>query len=233
MAYDPNQPQQPDSSQQSPSPYPYGEPQPPYYQPQWGQQPPPYYEQPQPPYDQSQWGQQPAPQYAQTQYGAPYGAPPVPDYMQPGQPRQSRRWLWITLGIIGGLVVLSCVVCGTLFALGIGFFAKTVGAPTSAVTQYYNAIENRRYDTAYSYLDPNSIESNGQPLTQQEYMTAAQAQDTNNGTVSSFSIRNIALNNGITSLIVSVKRINAPAYDVHLQLRQEGSNWKITSYDGI
>jgi hypothetical protein len=213
MYNDPNQPQQTESSQHSPPPYPYGEPQPPYYQPQWGKQPPP--------------------QYAQTQYGAPYGAPPVPDYMQPQQPRQSRRWLWITLGIIGGLVVLSCIACGTLFALGIGFFAKTAGAPTSVVDQYYNAIENQRYDTAYSYLDPNLIASNGQPLTQQEYTTAAQAQDTNKGTVSSFSIRNISLNNGITSLIVSVKRIDAPAYDVHLQLRQEGSNWKITSYDGI
>jgi hypothetical protein len=213
MYNDPNQPQQTESSQQSPPPYPYGEPQPPYYQPQWGQQPPP--------------------QYAQTQYGAPYGAPPGPDYMQPQQPRQSRRWLWITLGIIGGLVVLSCIACGTLFALGIGFFAKTAGAPTSVVDQYYNAIENQKYDTAYSYLDPNLIASNGQPLTQQEYTTAAQAQDTNKGTVSSFSIRNISLNNGITSLIVSVKRIDAPAYDVHLQLRQEGSDWKITSYDGI
>ncbi len=213
MYNDPNQPQQTEPSQQSP-PYPYGEPQPPYYQPQWG-------------------GQQPPPQYAQTQYGAPYGAPPVPDYMQPQQPRQSRRWLWITLGIIGGLVVLSCIACGTLFALGIGFFAKTVGASTSVVDQYYNAIENQRYDTAYSYLDPNLIAPNGQSLTQQEYTTAAQAQDTNKGIVSSFSIRNISLNNNITSLIVSVKRIDAPAYDVHLQLRQEGSNWKITSFDGI
>ena len=129
--------------------------------------------------------------------------------------------------------MLSCAACGIFFALGIGFFAKTVGAPTSVVGQYYNAIENQRFDTAYSYLDPNMIASNGQPLTQQDYTTAAQAQDTNKGTVSSFSIRNISLNNNITSLIVSVKRTDAPAYDVHLQLRQEGSNWKITSYDGI
>lgn len=38
MSTDPNQPQQSESNQQSPPPHPYGEPQPSYYQPQWGQQ---------------------------------------------------------------------------------------------------------------------------------------------------------------------------------------------------
>src|SRR6266702_5372250 len=133
MSYDPNQPQQPDSGQQ---------PQPPYGQPGQSQQPP--YEQPQqPPYEQ-QWGQQPPQNYAPTQYVAPaYGAQPVPGYMPPQQARRSRRGLWIVLGIIGGLIVLSCAVCGILFATGVGFFARTVGAPVTVVDQYYKAIEKQ------------------------------------------------------------------------------------------
>src|SRR6266704_4294378 len=96
-----------------------GQPQPPPYggQPDWRQQPPPPEYGP-PPYGQPQWGQQtPPPPYAPTQYGPPpYGAPPVPGYAQPQpQPRQSRRALWIVLGIFGGLIVLSCALCGIFF----------------------------------------------------------------------------------------------------------------------
>lgn len=227
MSYDPNQPMQPSPNEQ---------PQPPYGQSQWGQQPPNEqqtpYEQPQSPYGQSQWGQQPPPPSAPTQYGAPYGTQSAPVYT-PSQPRQSRRALWIALGIIGGLLVLSCIVCTIFFALGIGFFARTVGVPTSVVDQYYNAIKDQNYSQAYSYLDPNLTVSNGQPLTRELYTTAAQEQDTSKGRVSSFSISSISVNNGIQSMTISVKRANAAPYDVHLQLRQEGNDWKITAYDAI
>jgi hypothetical protein len=227
MSYDPNQPQQPDSSQQ-PQP-PYGQPQPPY------QQPPPPYEQPQqPPYGQPQWGQQPPPQYAPTQYVAPgYGAPPAPGYAQPQQPRQSRRALWIILGIVGGLIVLSCATCGILFAFGIGFFAKTIAAPVNTVNQYYNAVKSQDYNTAFSYLDTNLTVSNGQTLTQDLYTTAAQLLDTAKGKVSSFSVGHFSVTNDTASITVSVTRGSTPAYDVHLQLRQVNGAWKITSYDNI
>jgi hypothetical protein len=124
-------------------------------------------------------------------------------------------------------------VCGIFFALGIGFFAKTVGAPVNTANQYYNAIKSQNYTSAYSYLDTNLTASNGQPLTQDLYTTAAQGLDTEKGTVSSFSIGNISVTNDTASVTVSVKRANAPAYDVHLQLRQVNGTWKITSYDGI
>src|SRR6266516_5852437 len=132
MSYDSNQPQQPDPNQQPQPPYgqpqpPYQQPQPPYEQQQWAQQPPPYY-------GQQQWGQQPPPDYAPPQYVAPaYGAQPVPGYAPPQQPRRSRRGLWIALGIIGGVLVLSCAVCGILFANGAAFFAKTVAGPAIVV----------------------------------------------------------------------------------------------------
>jgi Domain of unknown function (DUF4878) len=233
MSYDPNQPQQPDSSQQ-PQP-PYGQPQPgqpppPYEQSQWGQQPPPYYGQPQqPPYGQPP----PQPQYAPTQYVGPYGAPPVPGYMPQQQPRQSRRGLWIALSIIGGILVLGCATCGILFALGIGFFANSIAAPTSVVNQYYNAIKIQDYTTAYSYLDPNLIATNGQTLTQDLYTTGAQAVDLAKGTVSSFTVGNVSLNNNIASVTVTVTRTNAPVYTVQLQLQQVNGTWKITSFNNI
>ncbi len=240
MSYDPNQPQPPDSGQQPQPPYGQpGQPQQPPYEQQWGQQPqsqygqPPYGQPQQPPYEQ-QWGQQPPQDYAPTQYVAPaYGAQPAPGYMPPQQPGRSRRGLWIALAIIGGLIVLSCGVCGILFATGVGFFAKTVAGPAITVNQYYSAVEKQDYNTAFSYISTNLTASNGQTLTHELYTTAAQALDTVKGKVTNFSVGSISTSNNVASVTVSVTRGSASPYDVHLQLQQINGSWKITSYDNI
>ncbi len=240
MSYDPNQPQQPDPNQQPQPPYgqpqpPYQQPQPPYEQQQWGQQPPPYYgQQPQPPYEQQQWGQQPPPDYAPTQYVAPaYGAQPVPGYAPPQQPRRSRRGLWIALGIIGGVLVLSCAVCGILFANGAAFFAKTVAGPAIVVDQYYNAVKGQHYDTAFSYMEPGTTTFRGQPINLQAYTVFAQGLDFGKGKVTGFSVGNISGTDKITSVTVTVNRTNSAAYNVNLQLQQVNGSWKIISFDNI
>ena len=236
MSYDPNQPQQPDPGQQPP----YGQPQPPYGQPpsqygqQWGQQPQPPYGQPQQPPYQQQWGQQPPQDYAPTQYVAPqYGAQPVPDYMPPQQQRKSRRGLWIALGIIGGVLLLSCAICAIASALGIGFFAKTVAGPAITADQYYTAVKNQDYNTAFTYISTNMTTTNGQNLTQELYTTAAKGLDTVKGQVTNFSVGTPSINNNVANVTVSVTRGSAAPYDVHLQLQQVNGSWKITSYDNI
>ena len=234
MSYDPNQPQQPDPGQQ-PQP-PYEQPQPPYGQPGQPQSPygqPPYGQPQQPPYEQ-QWGQQPPQNYAPTQYVAPaYGAQPAPGYAPPQQPRRSRRGLWIALAIIGGLIVLSCGVCGILSVAGVGFFAKSVVGPAITVNQYYSAVEKQDYNTAFSYISTGLTAQNGQTLTQELYTTAAQALDTLKGKVTNYSVGNVSTSNNVASVTVSVTRGGAAPYDVHLQLQQVNGSWKITSYDNI
>ena len=245
MSYDPNQPQQPDPGQQPP----YGQPQPPYGQPgqpqqppyeqQWGQQPPsqygqqPYGQPQQPPYEQ-QWGQQPPQNYAPTQnVGPAYGAQPAPGYMPPQQPKRSRRGLWIALAIIAGVIVLGCGVCGIFSIAGIGFFAKTIAGPAIAVDQYYTAVKNQDYNTAFSYISTNLTASNGQTLTQELYTTAAQALDTVKGKVTNFSVGPPSINNNVATVTVSVTRGGTAPYNVQLQLQQVNGAWKITSYDNI
>ncbi len=238
MSYDPNQP--PDPGQQPP----YGQPQPPYgqtpsqYGQEWSQQPQPPYGQP--PYGQpqqqpqQQWAEQPPQGYAPTQYvGSPYGAQPVPGYMPPPQQPKSRRGLWIALAIIGGVLLLSCAVCGITFVAGVGFFAKTIAGPAITVDQYYTAVKNKDYNTAYSYISTNLTASNGQNLTQELYTTAAQALDTVKGNVTNFSVGTPSINNNVASVTVSVTRGSSAPYDVHLQLQQVNGSWKITSYDNI
>ncbi len=204
-------------------------------------QPPPYGQQPyqqqptqnsQPPYGQPD--QQYGPPYGQPQYGV----PPVPNYAQPQQQKKgSLRWLWITLGIILGLVVLVCGGCVIASALGVGFLAKTVAAPITTVDQYYGAIKAQDYTKAYSYLDSNAtLAAQGPsiPVTSVDTFTvAARAVDTSAGPVSSYNIVNTSVNNSTATITVHVTR-GGQSYDVHLQLRDVGNgNWKIVNGDGI
>lgn len=221
MYNDPNQPQQP----------PYG--QPPSGQPQWGpppQQPP--YEQPQtqwgpppqqPPYGQPQWSPPPE-QYGQPPYGAPqYGVPPA----QP--PKRSLRWLWITLGIVGGIILLSCIGCGILFATGFSLIKNTV-QPAVIATQYYQALQQHDYTKAYSYLDPN-ITAQGGALTQNLFTQGAQAAEALKGPISSYTPSSTNVNNNTANITMTVTRNNS-SYSVQLTLKQEGNDWKITRIVG-
>ena len=100
----------------------------------YGQQPPLQSEQSQEPlwYESPpQWGQQPPPQYRQSPYGQlPYEVSPIPDSRPPQQPKKrSRRWLWITLAIIGGLIALGCI--ALFVALSVGSFVRLAGPVTN------------------------------------------------------------------------------------------------------
>lgn len=216
MYNDPNQP-----------PNPYGQPPPPYGQPPTQYSPPNPYGQPPteyvpPPYEQ--------PPYGQPQYG---GVAPVPTYAQPQQqPKKSRRGLWIALAIIGAIIVLACGGCAIASAAGIGFFASTIGASTTAANAYYQAIEKQDYTTAYSHLAPNRVTPSGQQVTQDLFATAAQGLDTSKGPVTSFNQTSINVDNGVAKVTMAVTR-NGATYDVHLELQQINGDWKITSYDNI
>jgi hypothetical protein len=152
------------------------------------------------------------------------------------QPRRSRRGLWIALGIIGGLILLSCGTLGILFVFGAGPSASIVGSvagPVNTVNQYYNAVEHQDYTTAFSYVESGTTTIGGQPSTQQAYTLAAQAVDAAKGKVSSFSVGNISMTGNTTTVTVAVTRVNSLSYDVHLQLQQVNGSWKIISFDGI
>ncbi|MEO8970051.1 MAG: DUF3824 domain-containing protein [Ktedonobacteraceae bacterium] len=180
------------------------------------------------------------PSYNPQQYGpppynpSPYAPPPLPGYTQvPQPPKRSLRWLWITLSIIGGVLVLSCAGCVIASAMGYNFLKTAVVGPTEVANSYYQAIENQDYSQAYSYLADNMQTTSGQTLSQNLYTVAAQAKDTTDGQVTNFTQSGFTNSNGTASLTMTVTR-NGHAYDVHLKLQQNSSGtWKITSYDDI
>ncbi|HZR39865.1 MAG TPA: hypothetical protein VFB12_07105 [Ktedonobacteraceae bacterium] len=172
----------------------------------------------------------------QPPYGQPqsqYGVPPVPGAMPTQQPKRSRRWLWIVLGVIVGLLL----VCGVgTFAI---FNTIAHNPATDVVNKYYTAIKTQDYATAFQYLDPTmkmTVQGTSQQITSDLFTQVGQAYDTEKGKVNNYSITNTQLstNNGVNTadLTVSVTR-NGAAYDVHLGLRQEGDAWKIISFDNL
>lgn len=96
-----------------------------------------------------------APPPAQPAYQAPppaypaYGSPAQPAYGAPGpgtpSAKQSRRTLWIVLGIVGGVVIIGII---ALFAL-VAAFAST---PPKTLDAFCNGIKTRDYQTAYNQL---------------------------------------------------------------------------------
>src|SRR5947209_15841669 len=215
MGYDPNQP--------------YGQGQPqrpdqPFGQPPTQYTPPPGYGQGQQPYG------QPPPGYGQEQYR---GAPPMPGpgYAPQQAPRKSSlRWLWITLAIIGGIIVLGCAGCAIASAAGIGFFAKTVLGPTTTANAYYQAIKNQDYAKDYTYIDTSKASGQLQQETGQAFSAIGQLDDKAQGPVTSFSQQGVSVNNDTATVTMSVTR-NGSTYTVHLQMKQEGHDWRIVGFD--
>jgi hypothetical protein len=85
----------------------------------------------------------------------PPGPGVTPPFTAPPADR-NRRGLWIGLGA-GALVLIICCVGGVF---GFGLLAVNTGKQleanaTEVVRGYLNALENRDYDRAYSYLCPS------------------------------------------------------------------------------
>jgi hypothetical protein len=176
---------------------------------------------------QSSYGQPPQP-YSQV----PYNVPSAPGYTQP-QPRKSRRRLFILPGILLGVVLLIIVAGIVLIVAVINSPAKTV------VQEYYAAVKSQDYARAYSYLDIQALTLNGQqqPASPDVYTQVAQLIDQNNGKVTAYNITGVSLNastsTGDTATITVDVTRGGKTQEVQVQLKQEGSDWKIVDIDHL
>lgn len=99
---------------------------------------------------------------------------------------------------------------------------------TRIATAYYNAIEAKNYQQAYSYFDPQATDGNGKTITVNSLQQMAQMMDSQYGPISSFDVAAFA-----PDVVMTIARPNLAAYHAHLTFKQEGSTWKITSIDRI
>ncbi len=94
---------------------------------------------------------------------------------------------------------------------------------------YYRALKDHKYNAAYAYLDANATDTTtGQKLTLQVFIQIAQDSENGGGPISSFSAAAYP-----PLVVMTVSRSGGGPYHVHLQVKQEGSAWKITELDRI
>ena len=157
-----------------------------------------------------------------------YSAPTAPGYAQPPgyspPPRKSNRWVWIILGCLVLLNILSSL----LFAFGLGVAVVPIGGPTLASDQYYTAIRNQDYARAYTHLG-SSLKAE---LSQEAFTQAAQQQDAAAGKVIRYAYTNVPIGDPAT-VHLTVTRANGTTYTVNLVMQQEAGVWKVTAFDRI
>jgi hypothetical protein len=166
-------------------------------------------------------------------YGQPggYGQPPqyaesgIPIYEAPAPPKKSRKTLWIVLSIVGGILVLSCAVCGLVFA-GVIKIGTQVAGPALAISSYYEDLKTQNYAQAYTYLDPQLLIVQGQAVTVDLYTSAEETIDEQFGPVNNFSLTNIQVQND--SATIAVRETRTQTRDITYTLQRVGNNWKIS-----
>jgi hypothetical protein len=93
---------------------------------------------------------------------------------------------------------------------------------------YYRVIQTQNYPLAYTYLDTNATDTDGQKITLDSFEQMAQEIDSQEGPVINFAAAAYP-----PLVIMTVTRTFQGAYHVHLQMKQEGTNWKIIELERI
>jgi hypothetical protein len=144
------------------------------------------------------------------------------------RPRRSRKTLWITLSVIGVVLLFLCGLCGWNIVAPV--FQDT-SAAINVATDYYQNLENNRYSAAYADVQVSN-------LTEAAFTQQAQTRETQYGAISSFDLNSpsaqIAEDGTITSYSMTVSVVRAKSsYSAQLTLHEVGANWKITAFNSI
>lgn len=145
----------------------------------------------------------------------------------PRQKKASRRWLWILIPVICILIIGAVLIARYL---------TTLAGPVVTVDNYYQAVSQKNYALAYSYLANNAtLTSQNQKVPigpQKDYATSAQLLDSNIGPITNY---NVATTNDTTLLIISTTR-SKNGHPIHYLVRftmvQVDGTWKIKDMNG-
>jgi hypothetical protein len=154
------------------------------------------------------------------QYGAPWDPAQRWDMTPPLPQKKSRRRLWVTLGVIAAVLVLTCS--------GIGFLAVQYFAPALQVGLFCGSLQTQKYATAYTLL---SSELHGQ-LSSNDFVTDGQTLDAIEGKVQSCGTGSYEYSLGASTATVAVtfKRATSGTLQGNIHLKNE-SGWKVDGLD--
>ncbi len=160
--------------------------------------------------------------------------PPYPPAQFPGMqppPKKSYKWVWIVVSIFSVAFLVSCGLCGWAFYQLFNTTYQQESGAIDIVNNYFHHVQNQRYSIAYQDLQISG-------LSQDDYITKAQASDSQNGLLLSFVVERptFATNPGSGPdlsqwrFTVDVTRANT-SFPVLLTVQNIGGSWKITYID--
>lgn len=104
---------------------------------------------------------------------------------------------------------------------------QTGVAPTAVAQAYYQALKNKDYNKAYTYLSTDAATTQGQKLGQAAFVALAQSRDQEWGPIQSYDSQ--LDTSDPTMVIMTVSRTQNQRYHSHLQIKKG----KIVSLDNI
>jgi hypothetical protein len=167
-------------------------------------------------------------------YPAGVQIPPYPNTQFPGmqQPaKKSHKWVWIVVSIFSAAFLVSCGLCGWAFYQLFNTTYQQESGAIDVVNNYFQQVQNQRYAIAYQDLQISG-------LTQDDYITNAQASDSQNGLLRSFVVERPTFATNPASgpdlsqwrITVDVTRANV-SFPVLLTVQNVGGSWKIIYID--
>src|SRR5579872_877144 len=182
-------------------------------------------------------GQQQAPQGSYPQVPPNYPPSFVPPYERRRPAKKSRRWLWITLSIVGAVLLLTCGLCSWAAYSFLAPAVQGVSGSLNVVDDYYSNLQTKDYAAAFGDINTQYELSS---LTETQFAQQASDRDSQNGAVLSYTPGQPAYasspNGGFDftrfTISVDVKRPKL-SYTTTLYVRKIGNNWKITNFDSI
>jgi hypothetical protein len=181
------------------------------------------------------------PQHTFPTYSTVQGYPgPQAPYGAPHRPKKSYKWVWILVSVLSVLILASCGICvwasSSLFGSAFQQASTVVYGGRDLTNNYYEAIQNKRYSQAYSYLSTQGALKN---LTPAQYLQQAQSLDEQYGPVykyvagtPSVSYDPSGTNIDHFTIPVDVTR-KKKSYQVLLTMYKIHDQWKITDYTTI
>ncbi len=106
----------------------------------------------------------------------------------------------------------------------------TPGGISTIIIYFYQAVENKNYTRAYSYLSSDATTTDGQKITKDVFLQMARTADAD-GTVTSFDF--IADLTDATQIIMTLTRSSSLRYHAHLHMKEKGTIWQIAQLDRI
>ncbi len=177
------------------------------------------------------------PQAQQGFYPPAYPPPFVPPYERRPPVRKSRRWLWITLSIVGAVVLLTCGLCSWAAYNFLAPAVQGVSGSLNVVNDYYGDLQTKNYAAAFGDI---STQYELSSLTETKFAQEASTRDSQYGPILSFTPGQPAYastpNGGFDftrfTVSVDVKRTKL-SYTTTFYVRKIGGNWKITNFDSV